>query len=290
MTDEAQESNLPLFIIEEPKYSQIPNVLLDNIDKFDPVEFKVLMVICRSTFGYHTKKFTLSISQLLSLTGYKKRDVIVNALNSLQKKKLIRKAGKKSRVDVYELIVHNSNTSVTNGDHIGHQQLPIETKEKERSKEREYIYINKINKPARERETEKKPLKLKFSENVEMTERDYQKLIEKYGNDLVKVQLEEYDRWKYNNAVTCDDYRGLNNWLKKHELKTERLKTANAEIITKNLNWLKNHIQHLSQIGARGNLQFNETEVYDSVLNKRFKLNAKNMIDEVKSWDKDRRW
>lgn len=71
-------------MIDKPNYTQIPNALLDNADKFKPSEFMVLMVICRKTFGWHKDKDVLSLSQLQDLTGLS-RHTIISAVEGLEK-------------------------------------------------------------------------------------------------------------------------------------------------------------------------------------------------------------
>ncbi|MDZ7720333.1 MAG: replication protein [Balneolaceae bacterium] len=53
-------------------------------------EFKVLMTICRSTYGFHKKRDKISISQMVDATGLAKSTVI-NALQKLIRKKIIKK-------------------------------------------------------------------------------------------------------------------------------------------------------------------------------------------------------
>lgn len=281
---------IPEFKIDSPNFTQMPNILLDKWLPFlKEIELKVLLTIYRKTFGWQKRKDIICLNDFMLATGSSKTKIL-DAIDLLIEKKLITKiviGGRGKQKSIYEIIICEPEISDTKN--RGDKKSPVRGDKLSPTKERE---LNKeINKEIKkERKKDPKPLKIKISENIEMTERDYQKLIEKYGSSLLKEQQEEYDRWKYNNAVTCDDYRGLNNWLKRHTDKVDRQKISSTEIINKNIQWLKGHIKHLTSIGARGNLQFNDTEVYDSVLGKRFLLSAKNLIDIVKSWDQDRRW
>lgn len=55
--------------VEKPNYTQIPNVILDNMASMTSAEFSVVMAICRQTFGWHKKSEKLSVTQIEQLTG-----------------------------------------------------------------------------------------------------------------------------------------------------------------------------------------------------------------------------
>jgi len=115
--------------IPAPNHTQVPNILLDQMHLFTPSQFKILMCISRYTFGFHKKTFALSISEFIKYTGFKKRDVIVDALEKLIEMKVIQKTGnEKDGTNIYKLIVHNSeeieSEVVTESDQGSHRRLP----------------------------------------------------------------------------------------------------------------------------------------------------------------------
>ncbi|MGB1288775.1 MAG: hypothetical protein ACPG7F_19735, partial [Aggregatilineales bacterium] len=55
--------------IPKPAYTQIPNVLLDNLDQFDNDELRVILVAMRSTLGYHKTRHPMSQSFFASNGG-----------------------------------------------------------------------------------------------------------------------------------------------------------------------------------------------------------------------------
>lgn len=55
--------------IPKLNYTQIPNVILDNADKFSDQEFKIIMMICRKTFGWQKTQDRISYSQFQKGTG-----------------------------------------------------------------------------------------------------------------------------------------------------------------------------------------------------------------------------
>lgn len=54
--------------ITPPNFTQIPNEILDRMGEMTPAEFKVLMAICRKTFGWHKESDVISLTQLEEMT------------------------------------------------------------------------------------------------------------------------------------------------------------------------------------------------------------------------------
>lgn len=76
--------------IKKPNYTQVPNAILDNLDKFTPAEIKVLMAIARQTFGYHQKRKKMSISFIQKATGLSRQGV-VNTIDALIASGIVRR-------------------------------------------------------------------------------------------------------------------------------------------------------------------------------------------------------
>lgn len=94
--------------VDEPNYTQVPNVLLDEyILELSGSEFKVAAIIVRHTFGYHRKRQRMSLTFLKNKTGLA-RDTVNEAVQTLMDKGLVarRKSGNSF---AYELIVRKSN-------------------------------------------------------------------------------------------------------------------------------------------------------------------------------------
>jgi phage replication O-like protein O len=79
--------------VAPPTYTQIPNEFLDCINEFTPAEFKVLMALCRETFGWHRKDATISLGQLEKMTGLS-RTAVSNALTNLDEERQLLKRTK----------------------------------------------------------------------------------------------------------------------------------------------------------------------------------------------------
>ena len=71
--------------IEKPNYTQVPNVLLDKMVDFTHTEFKVMMLICRQTFGWQRARHNISYSFFMESTGLC-REAVNNAIFSLVEK------------------------------------------------------------------------------------------------------------------------------------------------------------------------------------------------------------
>ena len=76
--------------IEAPRYTQTPNVFLDNMADFTPAEFKVIMAITRFTFGWHKATDRISLTQLEKITGLS-RPCVIKCLARLEKDGIINK-------------------------------------------------------------------------------------------------------------------------------------------------------------------------------------------------------
>jgi len=68
--------------IDRPKYTQVPNVILDNISSFSNSELRVLLCMCRQEFGWHRDCPKMSISFIMNATGMSHQGVI-NGTNTL---------------------------------------------------------------------------------------------------------------------------------------------------------------------------------------------------------------
>ena len=68
-----------------PNSTQFPNIIMDNIDKFNDTETKLLIVICRATFGWGKESEWMSRKLLTKRTG-KGKTTVTNAISSLVKR------------------------------------------------------------------------------------------------------------------------------------------------------------------------------------------------------------
>lgn len=100
-------------VITKPNFTQVPNVVLDYwIHHLKNSEFKVLLILCRQTFGWHRNQVELSIKKIMNLANINSRPMITNALKSLEEKKLIIKKSFENEdgsraPNVYEINVYD---------------------------------------------------------------------------------------------------------------------------------------------------------------------------------------
>lgn len=74
--------------VQPPNYTAIPNVILDAMPSFTDAELRVVLAVCRKTFGWHKERDAISISQLEAITGLSRQGV-VNALAPLLDRQII---------------------------------------------------------------------------------------------------------------------------------------------------------------------------------------------------------
>ena len=113
--------------ITEPNYTQIPNVIFDYwMNVLTPAEFKVLMCICRKTFGWHKRRDKVSLTQIMKSTGLSRGGIIKN-VQCLVDHGLIGKIQSKTEdgddaPNLFEVIIHSNKddgvNSVGGGSHL----------------------------------------------------------------------------------------------------------------------------------------------------------------------------
>ena len=90
-------------MIQGPNYTQIPNEFIEAMSIYSDVEFRVLMVICRKTFGFHKAQDRISFSQLEKITGCS-RSALQKAIKRLIEIGDVAKA-RTAQGNVYELVI-----------------------------------------------------------------------------------------------------------------------------------------------------------------------------------------
>ena len=77
---------------QKPNHTQTPNELFDNHMKDMPgSELKVVMAVCRKTFGWHKDRDRISISQLEEMTGLSRPAVIAGTTKAIERGVLSRR-------------------------------------------------------------------------------------------------------------------------------------------------------------------------------------------------------
>lgn len=94
--------------IDKPNFTQMPNVLLDNMPEFSDAEFRVIACICRQTFGWQRGWAKLSRSFVAVATGMSEQGA-ANGLKSLLEKGYLQRE-KSGESFSYQLLVDGSPT------------------------------------------------------------------------------------------------------------------------------------------------------------------------------------
>lgn len=78
--------------IAPPNYTQIPNIILDRLSDLTGAQLKVMLLVCRETFGFHRQKTrSMKLAAIMSHTGLSKQgaisaiDVLVKDLGWVKK-------------------------------------------------------------------------------------------------------------------------------------------------------------------------------------------------------------
>lgn len=76
-------------MFQSPTFTQIPNIIFDELlPKMKEAEFRIFMIICRHTIGWHVREKMFSLSFFQEMTGMSKQGVL-NGIQTLEEKKLI---------------------------------------------------------------------------------------------------------------------------------------------------------------------------------------------------------
>lgn len=94
--------------LDAPNWTQVPNVVLDNLDIVSDAELRVLLVVIRQTVGWHRNRHKLSISFLARATDMSTQGVI-NATRSLIDRHLITRHASGDGFE-YELMLNDPPT------------------------------------------------------------------------------------------------------------------------------------------------------------------------------------
>lgn len=174
--------------IEEPNYTQIPNIIFDHwMKELSPACFKVLCVICRKTFGWHKGKDKISIKQLMEHSGLSRQGVVTSVDLLIELGLIFKETCKDSKggsgVNFYGVSVN----CLTKGEaeNVTPPSLVSRPTKESSNKEREHKYT----------ENAKKSTLSSFGENglVKMTEEDFQKLCDSFGRPVILNKIQDVD-------------------------------------------------------------------------------------------------
>lgn len=150
--------------IESPNYTQVPNAILGDIlpgnivsaglmAKLEGSQLKVLLAVCRLTFGFHQTERRASLSMMEKLTGLS-RQGILNAAGKLEEYGLIERS-KDGGVTLWKVTVYSVDQpygkAVVNSVDQGVNSVD---------------QGSQLSRPPSKKETEKKPIKNEAAKNA----------------------------------------------------------------------------------------------------------------------------
>ena len=140
---------------EAQTYTQVPNSLFTLLSDMDESELKVVMILCRFTFGYHRDEVKLSSRALAELTGMTAVSVGIGAASAVDRG-LIEKVTDGNKTTTWRVIVPEGDI-VTNtprisdyhaGDIVAISLSGVKERKKVKNKELSKEQINEVIKSA----------------------------------------------------------------------------------------------------------------------------------------------
>lgn len=111
--------------ISKPNYTQIPNDILDNyMNQLSGAGIKVLLKICRNTFGWQKEKDKISLSQLVDSTGLCRQSAL-DAVKELIKIDLIDCITRKGKTNEYTIKITLEAEPVQKVDQTSPESRPV---------------------------------------------------------------------------------------------------------------------------------------------------------------------
>ncbi len=75
-----------------PNHTQTPNELFDDhMKEMTGAELKIVLAICRQTFGWHKERDRISLSQLMEMTGLTRMTVVSGIKKSMARGMVVRR-------------------------------------------------------------------------------------------------------------------------------------------------------------------------------------------------------
>ena len=203
-----------------PNYSPIPNVIFDYwMTILSHVEFKVLLFICRKTFGWHKERDRISLSQLEEGTGSCRKNIVI-AINSLIEHGLIEKKVEGENgtqktsyeVVIQEIFTSGEKTPPPSGVSPPTKETLIQKKEKEKiTKEKE--------RPSVDRPPQSDSCVLSFGNHVKLKKEELESLYQTHGKQKVDSVIDQINDYISSTGKKCyKDYAAtIRNWIRRRD-------------------------------------------------------------------------
>lgn len=202
--------------------TQVPNIIFDYwMNQLTPAQFKVLLCICRKTYGWHKIRDSISLSQIRKMTGMSRQGV-VNALTKLQDLELVKKDMNRDELgnnetNYYEihlqLSVGGSQLSVPPLVNSVYQGVvnSVDTQKKDLTKERH------TKRRERAKPLSCTPPLFSFGKHIKMKQDEYDKFVAEYGTNVISEYLQSMDDYiaSIRGKPYMDSAAALRNWMRR---------------------------------------------------------------------------
>lgn len=137
--------------LETPNFTQVPNVLFEQMASMSDAELRCTLVLIRQIFGYHREKpEPISNSQIEEMSGLSHQGVI-NGMKAALERGHAKHAGTGQRgVNLYTLNIKDQSTSLTS------QKRDQSTRLTRSSQRRRPVLVNDVDTPNKKKEKKEK--------------------------------------------------------------------------------------------------------------------------------------
>lgn len=187
-----------------PNSFQVPNALVDEIiSTINPNSLKCYLVVIRKTVGWQKEWDKISTSQLMKLTGIKRKDTIFKSMKELEELGLIESKKELGKLTSYRLVLKNR-TGTKKQDESGTKK-PYPTKDNNKKQSKYDLFIEYLESKCKYKSkvTKTKDGKELFNqiEDKKQLAIDYIKHQEKEGNYAKRITafMKDYETVYKNN-------------------------------------------------------------------------------------------
>jgi phage replication O-like protein O len=234
--------------LQIPNHTQVPNIIIDNMHLLTNSEFKVVVLICRKTIGWHKKTDRISHSQIKKLSGMSINS-LRNAIDGLKKKRVIIQHNSPLGF-IYEINYDVSNSAIAKIDiAINDMAENDNTVSKNDTIKPKTISKNDTTKDNIKETIQKKTNKQKFFDSVYLSKENYQKLIDDFGFGITQEYIERLNDYICSKGKKYKShYHTIKNWLRLQGIKPKKKVDPKKERIYKPEDFKKPEPEKMEEI------------------------------------------
>lgn len=222
----------------EDGYTAIANEILEHLMKMHltPNQWQVLLCIIRKTYGFHKKVDYIANFQIIEATGLGKT-VVSRVLHNLDDMRLINRKGKLIGIQKDWEKWRELAGQLTSGSKLAEQSTLLDNKSKQNSQPELAIQLTELAEQSTKVSSPRVAQKIKdtlpkdtlgkkerskkkryFFDNILLTEDEYNKLVERFGEDGTKDRLEALSLYKQSRGKRyASDYATVLAWQRRDD-------------------------------------------------------------------------